>query len=154
MNVRWIVVVSVALTWLGASWIGPSAHADDASFHARYEAVRVALARDDDAAAQRAAQAMIGATSGAVRASSERLASARGLEARRAALAQLTERAIEAGLARGRTIWRCPMAAGRPRWIQVSGERAGNPYLGRAMPTCGEVVSARTAFASPDLRLA
>jgi len=97
---------------------------------------------------------MIGATSGAVRASSERLASARGLEARRAAFAQLTERAIEAGLARGRTIWRCPMAAGRPRWIQASGERAGNPYLGRAMPTCGEIVSARTTFASPDLRLA
>jgi len=154
MNVRWIAMVSMVLTWVGTAWIGTSAHADDASFHARYEAVRVALARDDDAAAERAAQAMIATTSGAVRASSERLASARGLEARRAAFAQLTERAIEAGLARGRTIWRCPMAAGRPRWLQASGDRAGNPYLGRAMPTCGEVVTAHTPFASPDLRLA
>lgn len=147
----WLSVAALLLT----AEVASSAHADDASFRERYEAVRVALARDDDDAAGRAARAMVSETSGALRGATERLASARDLDARRAAFAQLTERAIEAGLARGRVVWRCPMAPGRPRWIQARGERADNPYLGRAMSTCGEIVSTNargsTTIRSPRL---
>jgi hypothetical protein len=126
-----------------ASLTPASTLADDPRFHARYDAVRGALASDDDAAAGRAARALTEVTSaGPLQDATRRLAGAQGLEARRAAFARVSELAIEAGLARGRIVWRCPMAPGRPRWIQRSGEPAGNPYLGRAMPTCGEATRA------------
>ncbi|MCA9611259.1 MAG: DUF3347 domain-containing protein, partial [Myxococcales bacterium] len=99
-----------------------------------------ALANDDDAAAARAARAMVDAApEGEVRAAARAVASARALAARREAFARLSERAIAAGLGRGRVVYRCPMAPGRPRWIQARGGAIGNPYLGRSMPTCGEV---------------
>ena len=83
---------------------------------------------------------------GELRAAASALVAARDLGARRAALAPLSaalERALDtfgferAGEELG--VFHCPMAldgAGAD-WIQA-GEATANPYLGGAMPRCGE----------------
>jgi len=42
-------------------------------------------------------------------------------------------------LANGRHVFECPMAEGYGRWVQPSAELS-NPYMGSAMPTCGQEV--------------
>lgn len=42
----------------------------------------------------------------------------------------------EPALARGRHLFECPMAAGYRKWVQT-GETISNPYMGKAMLTCG-----------------
>ena len=39
-------------------------------------------------------------------------------------------------LAQGRFVFECPMEKEYPKWVQGS-ETASNPYLGKAMPSCG-----------------
>ena len=52
--------------------------------------------------------------------------------------------AADARLRQGRRVLQCPMTETFPFWMQDDAE-AGNPYLGAAMPTCGEPVSWDTA---------
>lgn len=42
----------------------------------------------------------------------------------------------EPSLARGLSVFECPMVDGYPKWVQTSEEKA-NPYMGSAMQTCG-----------------
>lgn len=101
-----------------------------AAFLASYEKVRAALAADDLAAAQSAAQTLE---------SAETLAKASSIGDARKAFKVLSGRAVI--LAKGRPGYYhlfCPMYPGGGDWVQTTKEIA-NPYFGKAMLRCGEI---------------
>lgn len=76
-----------------------------------------------------------------IAAGADRLAAAKDLEAARAAFGDLSQTMVRyRELAAGQkpVVVYCPMA--ERSWLQPAGE-IGNPYYGRSMATCGEVVS-------------
>ncbi len=48
--------------------------------------------------------------------------------------------AADPSLQPGRFLFQCPMAKGYQRWVQLE-EKMANPYMGKRMLECGEVVS-------------
>jgi Cu(I)/Ag(I) efflux system membrane fusion protein len=126
-----------------------------------YEDARAALAADDIAglppAAARAAQALADAASGLGDAAdggtattivteaqhtAQSLAGAADLETARAVFGELSRMLLivaraDARLTEGLGVWMCTMTGMFPKWVQREGEK-GNPYMGEAMPTCGE----------------
>lgn len=77
------------------------------------------------------------------RKTAESLAGAGDLDAARGAFGELTRMLMvtanaDPRLQEGRTVWSCPMTETFPKWIQGE-EPVENPYMGRAMPGCGEV---------------
>ncbi|MGH9380486.1 MAG: FixH family protein [Thermoanaerobaculia bacterium] len=125
---------------------------------AAYEEVRQALAGDrlDDATsrARRVEASLTAAASGVAegaskaileeaRRTAETLQQAGDLDAARGAFGELTRMLMvtanaDGRLKEGRTVWSCPMTETFAKWIQVEGAKE-NPYMGRAMPGCGEV---------------
>jgi len=77
------------------------------------------------------------------RKTAESLQGAGDLDAARGAFGELTRMLMATAnadprLQEGRTVWICPMTETFDKWIQVEGPKE-NPYMGRAMPGCGEV---------------
>jgi len=125
---------------------------------AAYEEARAALAADDlgraAPAGTRAAEALgaavaasrAGDTRAAVMVEAQRtaqsLAGAADRQAARSAFGELTRAllilaSVDARLSEGLGVWACPMTKTFPKWFQREGEK-GNPYMGQAMPTCGD----------------
>jgi hypothetical protein len=116
----------------------------------RYDTVRAALVADDLGAATAAARALgeaPGADPGLARAAGA-LAAAPDLAAARMAFGDLSRVVITALVAAPSGpkvfVYHCPMFAGFAWWIQLEPGIA-NPYMGRAMPACGEERSLKAA---------
>ena len=119
-----------------AAFAAPASADTAGAFLADYEKIRAALADDNLAAAKAAAKALDGAGE---------VATAKSIGDARKAFKGLSLRAVE--LARDRPGWwrmHCPMYPGGADWVQPSGEVA-NPYWGKSMLRCGEIVAAPPA---------
>ena len=100
-------------------------------FLSGYESVRAALAADDLAAATSAASVI------ADSAPATELAKVQSLKAARVAFKKLSNAAVS--LAKGQAgyfVVNCPMA--KSDWVQTT-TKISNPYLGKKMPTCGNI---------------
>lgn len=133
----------------------PAAVAPDrARWLAGYDTLRLALVGDDSAAAAAAAQAMATAADGdaELAAAASRVASASDVAGMRTAFSVLSRLAIQR-LSRARSprvlVYHCPMYAGFAYWVQPKAGIA-NPYMGRAMPECGEEVSLKSAVKAAE----
>lgn len=119
-----------------------------------YDAVRLALVADDEAAAIASAQALATSAGGdtEIAAAAGKVATATDTAARRAAFADLSRvvllRLSNPGSPRV-LAYHCPMYAGFAYWVQPKAGIA-NPYMGRAMPECGEEVSLRAAVKAAE----
>ncbi len=118
---------------------------------ARYDTIRAALVVDRLDAAQAGARDLAAATpaaDGTLIAAATILASASSLPQARMAFGELSRlvilRASAADPAPRVWTYYCPMFAGFPWWIQAKPGLA-NPYMGQAMPGCGEERSLKLA---------
>ena len=59
----------------------------------------------------------------------------------------LIQRLGTTGVPKGVFVYRCPMVTTYAFWLQTTSGLA-NPYMGTAMPTCGEGVSFKAALAA------
>lgn len=114
-----------------------------------YDTLRLALVADDSAAATAAAQAMATSADGdaALAAAASRVVSAKDVAGMRTAFSELSRLVIQrlSGAGSPRVLaYHCPMYAGFAYWVQPKAGIA-NPYMGRAMPECGEEVSLKAA---------
>lgn len=111
-----------------------------------YEAVRVALVADQQAAAAAAATALAGQLSEPAAAqAANAVAAATSLDAMRLAFGELS-RAYVLHLDGTQKVYAyfCPMTAAWGYWLQPAAG-IGNPYMGQSMPKCGEGVALRVA---------
>lgn len=118
---------------------------------ARYDAVRTALVADDLATAKTAAQAMATSSPGdsPVLDSTSSIAAAADLATARTAFSELSrilvQRISSASPAPKVFVYYCPMFAGYAYWLQPKAGLA-NPYMGQAMPGCGEETGMKVAL--------
>lgn len=101
------------------------------AFLTQYESIRAALADDKLATAQTAAKALPEAKA---------IAEATSISGARKAFKVLSARAVT--IARGHTgffIAHCSMFPGGADWVQTT-DQIANPYWGKSMPRCGEIV--------------
>lgn len=129
-TLRRLLAVALLCVFAAAGHAAPLAEADRA-FLADYEKVRAALAADDLPAAQTAAKAIPAA---------KPVAAARDISNARKAFKELSAKAV--ALARGQPgffIAHCSMFPGGADWVQTTDE-ISNPYWGKSMPHCGELV--------------
>jgi hypothetical protein len=113
-----------------------------------YEAVRTALLADSLAGVSGHAKAIVGLSKSApadlapqITAAASKLAAAKDLNAARDAFYELSKPLVrwrEASGSRRHVVAYCPMV--KRSWLQPKGE-IGNPYYGKSMAKCGEVVS-------------
>ncbi|MES2642461.1 MAG: hypothetical protein V4850_23460 [Myxococcota bacterium] len=113
-----------------------------------YDAVRARLVADDLTGTAAAARALA-ASDPALAPPATAVAEAVDLAAMRVAFGELS-RAVALGLgsaAPPAKVWayRCPMVGGYGYWLQTSAGLA-NPYMGQAMPACGEGVALKAAI--------
>jgi len=115
---------------------------------AGYEALRARLSDDDLAGARSAAEALAGAgAAGEAALKDPALAVAKTSEIEAARLsfgelskAYLTWLAAEPERGKGLHAFRCPMAQGYKKWVQVDSAMK-NPYMGKRMLECGSEVA-------------
>jgi hypothetical protein len=119
----------------------PRASADETTdILAAYEKVAGALVKDDLAGAKSAATALAASAATqqpAIASHAKELAKSSSLEMARDHFKAISKEAIK--LAKGRAgyyVVTCPMA--KADWVQ-STKQVANPYLGKEMPTCGEI---------------
>lgn len=134
-----------------ALWLALAAHAaDPAPVLAGYERARAALVDDRLEDARAAGDALVGAAdaSPAVVAAARGLATASDAEYARTAFGEVSRAVVlelaATGAPDGTKVFHCPMTAGFGYWLQPTAGIA-NPYMGVAMPTCGEGTSLRAA---------
>lgn len=116
----------------------------------RYDAIRAALVVDDLPGTKSAASGLAAAAPGdpTLAAAASALGSANDLAAARSAFGELS-RLLVTRIAAGHPppkvfAYHCPMFPGYARWIQSKAGIA-NPYMGQAMPDCGEEMSLKAA---------
>jgi Cu(I)/Ag(I) efflux system membrane fusion protein len=135
---------------------------------AAYEEARAALASDDLGTATQAGTRAAEALGAAVAASrgddpraavmveaqrtAQSIAAADDLEPARSSFGELTRTllilaSVDPRLSDGLGVWACPMTKTFPKWFQREGVK-GNPYMGQAMPTCGD--ASNWAVAAPE----
>lgn len=122
-------------------------NAEQKQFLSDYEAVRAALAADDLAAAQKASSVLADHASNSTEKKAQahgdtagKLAKAENLDAAREAFKALSKGAVH--LAEGKEgyyVAHCPMVPNEEGdWVQTT-KRISNPYMGKAMATCGSI---------------
>lgn len=129
----------------------PAAASDHtAAVLAAYERTRALLAADEFktlAAAARELESSATAATGSgphlqdIARAAATLASARDIEAARAAFGEVSRHVIallaaDKSLAQGKHVFECPMVAGYRKWVQPS-DNLENPYMGKRMLACG-----------------
>lgn len=139
--------------------VSTTAHAHDKSapldsdqkqFLAQYELVRAALAADDLATAQKAAAIVaampvihhengVDAPPGFVQ-DARKFAATKSLAEFREVFKSISQRAVHVTAGKpGYYVAHCPMVPdNKGDWVQTT-KNIGNPYMGKAMPTCGSV---------------
>jgi hypothetical protein len=134
------------LVWVGVAAL--AADLDAAQLLDLYEAVRVPLAQDQLEVARHGARAMATGVAPEVAAAASQVAASADPQAARVAFGELSRAVVRVmateGPPPGTKVFRCPMAEGFSFWLQESSGMA-NPYMGLAMPTCGEGTSFRAA---------
>jgi hypothetical protein len=115
---------------------------------ASYEAVRVPLAQDRLDDARSGATALASTADPPVAAAAREVAASTDVAHARLAFGNLSRAVVIAldagGVPDGVKAYRCPMTDAWPFWLQASAGMA-NPYMGTAMPTCGEGTSFKAA---------
>ena len=147
-TVALIVTLGAVVAYASPS-LPPGGVAADNAVVVRYDSVRTALAADDLAAARKASHALAAAARAggagphraAIATRADELRAAGDIAAARLAFGELSRALItllvaEPALAVGATAYRCPMAKGYKKWVQLGGELA-NPYMGKRMLKCG-----------------
>jgi hypothetical protein len=120
-----------------------------------YEAVRAALASDSAEGAATAASSLqaLAEEDPALSAAAGKVGSATGLDAQREAFGALSALLIGRLAADPEPpkifAYYCPMFEGFAYWVQPK-PGLENPYMGTAMPTCGEQVSLKRAAKAAD----
>ena len=123
---------------------------DQKQFLVQYEMVRAALAADDLAGAKKAAAVVaaipvihhengVDAPPGFVQ-DARKFAGADSLEAAREVFKSFSKRAVHVTENKpGYYVAHCPMVPNNEGdWVQTT-KKISNPYLGKAMPTCGSI---------------
>ena len=123
---------------------------DQKQFLAQYELVRAALAADDLGAAKKAAAVVaampvihhengVDAPPGYVQ-DARKFAGADSLQAAREVFKSFSKRAVHVAENKpGYYVAHCPMVPNNEGdWVQTT-KKISNPYLGKAMPTCGSI---------------
>jgi len=112
-----------------------------------YEALRVSLVNDDLEATRRAARTLAkhAGSDEAIAEAARAMGSAEDLAAARLAFgdasrAYITRLANDPERAGGKYAFRCPMAKGYKKWVQLNDE-IENPYMGQRMLECGGPVA-------------
>lgn len=123
-----------------------------------YESARTALANDNLAQAQAPAQQIIAAYAAdpPLAAAAGTLASAVDLAAARTAFGELS-REVASRITSGESTqkmlaYHCPMFPGYAWWFQTKAG-IGNPYMGQAMPDCGQEVALKAAVKAATVAL-
>lgn len=107
-----------------------------------YHQVHDALAKDDLAAAKKAAGELAEKAAAAKCPTTPQraaeLAKSDSLEKAREHFKAISEECIKmaAGI-EGQFVFTCPMA--KADWLQTDSKQVSNPYMGKKMPTCGEI---------------
>lgn len=111
-----------------------------------YDAVRERLAEDDLAGTKRTAAELskLEALAAGIGSGAESVAKAADIEAAREAFGDLSKAYItmlsaKPEVAKGLFAFRCPMAKGYQKWVQLE-EKMANPYMGQRMLECGSKV--------------
>lgn len=117
---------------------------------APYDAIRLALVNDKLDVVQSAAREFGSAAAGdaALAAAASAVAASPDLLSARTGFGELSRLLVIRLAATKPTakvlVYHCPMFAGFPWWIQ-SKSGIANPYMGQAMPECGEEISLKAA---------
>lgn len=139
---------SIAAWSLIALFVVPNARATDMKYPKtmeQYEMVRAGLASDELAAAKNGATNLVTAIEEEFAGSkpmidaSQKLAASESLDDARAAFQVISKELVK--LVQGQPgffVVNCPMMKDGI-WVQTT-EKIGNPYMGKAMPECGEIV--------------
>ncbi len=113
------------------------------SLETSYEALRLALVADDLDATKRAASdlAKFAGADEIIAKAAHDMGTAADIEVARLAFgdasrAYITLLSKDAELAKGKHAFRCPMAKGYKKWVQLTPELE-NPYMGQRMLECG-----------------
>ncbi|MFZ5479416.1 MAG: hypothetical protein ACOZNI_21810 [Myxococcota bacterium] len=129
----------------------PAATAADAAAGVdAYEKVRVALAGDRHVDVPAAAKALAAVSSGGLAAAAEALSAKTDAAGQRAAFGEVTRQLV---LAMGPNpavklhVFHCPMVTGYGYWVQTKAVFE-NPYMGKAMLSCGTRASLKDALAA------
>lgn len=132
-------------------WLAFTARAiEPAALVAAYEQVRAPLAENrlDDARRAATALAALPEAPAELPPAARMVAAAVDAEAARVAFGEVSRVVVRelatVGAPDGTKVFRCPMAAGWGYWIQPAAG-ISNPYMGTAMPTCGEGTSLKSA---------
>jgi hypothetical protein len=138
-----IIIVSV----LAAALITAPASAKEASKELAaclkaYHEVHDALAKDDLAAAKKAATDLAEKATPAKCVSTAKhaaeMAQSTSLESAREHFKPISEECIKmAEGVDGQYVFTCPMA--KTEWLQTDSKQVSNPYMGKKMPTCGSL---------------
>ena len=118
------------------------ASSEEAACLEAYHQVHGALAKDDLAAAKKSAGELAEKATAAKCATmpqrAAELAKSESLEKAREHFKAISEECIKmaAGI-EGQYVFTCPMA--KADWLQTDSKQVSNPYMGKKMPTCGEI---------------
>ena len=133
-------VVAAGLITAPAS--AKEASKEEAACLKAYHQVHDALAKDDLAAAKKAASELAEKAGPAKCPSTAQhaaeLAKSNSLESAREHFKAISEECIKmaAGID-GQYVFTCPMA--KADWLQTDSKKVSNPYMGKKMPTCGSL---------------
>ena len=132
----------LAAAMLAAPAFARQANNEEAACLKAYHQVHDALAKDDLAAATKSASDLAEKATAAKCPSTPRhaaeLAKSDSLEKAREHFKAISEECIKmmAGVD-GQHVFTCPMA--KADWLQTDSKKVSNPYMGKKMPTCGEL---------------
>jgi hypothetical protein len=140
-----IIVAVVAAGLITAPASATEASKELAPCLKAYHQVHDALAKDDLAAAKKAATELAEKATPAKCVSTAKhageLAQSTSLESAREHFKPISEECIKmAEGVDGQYVFTCPMA--KAEWLQTDSKQVSNPYMGKKMPTCGSLKKA------------
>ena len=137
-----IIVAVLAAGLITAPVSAKEATKEEAACLKAYHQVHDALAKDDLAAAKKAASELAEKATPAKCVSTakhaDELAKSTSLESAREHFKAISAECIKmfAGVD-GQYVFHCPMA--KSEWLQTDSKQVSNPYMGKKMPTCGSL---------------
>ena len=136
------IICILAAVLIAAPASARQASNEEAACFKAYHQVHDALAKDDLAAAKKSASDLAEkATAAKCTTTPQRaaeLAKSDSLEKAREHFKAISEECIKmAAGVEGQYVFTCPMA--KADWLQTDSKQVSNPYMGKKMPTCGEM---------------
>ena len=136
------IVSLVAAGLITAPASAKEASKEEAACLKAYHQVHDALAKDDLAAAKKAASELAEKATPAKCVSTAKhageLTKSTSLESAREHFKEISKECIKMFAAvDGQYVFHCPMA--KSEWLQTDSKQVSNPYMGKKMPTCGSL---------------